>query len=93
MRAAINMAEWSDITLETVLCLLIAVIAYKIYRIKFSAESECCGGNVSVRASNPEEKLAGSVFKKPNLERISNYVIDLEEQNLERKTRPTQESY
>lgn len=47
------MATWSDISLETAACLLIAVIAYKLYRMRLSAESECCGGAVNVKASNP----------------------------------------
>ena len=46
-------SNWSDISLETAACLLVMVIAYKLYRMRISAESECCGGSVNVRASNP----------------------------------------
>ena len=45
--------SWSDVSLETAACLLVAVIAYKLYRMRISAESECCGGSVNVRAHNP----------------------------------------
>ena len=46
-------SSWSDISLETAACLLIAVVAYKLYRMKFAAESECCGGAVTASAQNP----------------------------------------
>lgn len=46
-------SSWSDISLETAACLLIMVVAYKLYRMRISAESECCGGAVNVRATNP----------------------------------------
>lgn len=46
-------ASWSDISLETAACVLVMVLAYKLYRMRISAESECCGGAVNVSASNP----------------------------------------
>jgi hypothetical protein len=55
--------SWSDVSLETAACLLIAVIAYKIYRMRLSAESECCGGAVSVRAYNPGNNTP-KIFKE-----------------------------
>ena len=74
------MTEWSDITLETAGCLLIAVVAYKIYRIKFSAESECCDRGISMKMSGPGERTPRVIkdtftdleLQKPELHRITN---------------------
>ena len=50
------MSSWSDITLESAACILILVMAYKVYRMRMTAESECCGGAVNLSAHNPGNK-------------------------------------
>lgn len=82
-------SNWSDISLETAVCVLVMVFAYKIYRMRLSAESECCGGAVNVRASNPGNStpralrgILGSPrdvesqveLRKPDLVRMTNEV-------------------
>lgn len=74
--------SWSDVSLETAACLLIAVIAYKLYRMRLSAESECCGGAVSVRAYNPGNntpKIFKEAFSHNNRKTSSDVTVnDLE---------------
>ena len=45
--------EWSDVTLEGVGCMVLLVIAYKIYRMRVSTSSNCCDGAVMVESENP----------------------------------------
>ena len=44
---------WTDISLETAGCVILIVIAYKLYRMRLTTESDCCGGAVHVQANNP----------------------------------------
>lgn len=44
---------WTEISLETVGCILLLVLAYKVYRMRLTTESDCCGGAVHVEAENP----------------------------------------
>lgn len=45
--------SWTEISLETVGCIILLVVAYKLYRMKLTTESDCCGGAVHVQANNP----------------------------------------
>jgi hypothetical protein len=46
-------ASWTEISLETVGCVVLLVLAFKLYRMRVSTESECCGGALHMEASNP----------------------------------------
>jgi len=46
-------SNWSELTLESVGCILLLVVAYKVYRMKVSTRSECCDGALRVLSDNP----------------------------------------
>ena len=88
--------SWSDVSLETAACLLIAVLAYKLYRMRLSAESECCGGAVNVSAHNPGNStpralqgiLGNAASEEGGRERVDEEVgLSLEEIEKLRKSR------
>ena len=41
------------LSLEGSCALLLAVIAFKLYRLKCNSHSRCCGEQIEVEASNP----------------------------------------
>ena len=41
------------LTLEGSCALLLAVVAFKLYRLKCNSHSRCCGEHVDVELSNP----------------------------------------
>lgn len=45
--------SWSDVSLEGVGCVVLLVVAYKVYRMQLSTSSDCCGGAVHVTSENP----------------------------------------
>lgn len=45
--------SWSDVSLEGVGCVVLLVVAYKLYRMQLSTSSDCCGGAVHVTSENP----------------------------------------
>ena len=48
-----NFEDAGALTLEGSCALLLAVVAFKIYRLKCSSHSRCCGEQVDVEMSNP----------------------------------------
>ena len=48
-----NFDEYGALTLEGSCALLLAVIAYKLYKLKCHSHSRCCGEHVDVELINP----------------------------------------
>ena len=54
-------STWTEISLETVGCIILLVVAFKLYRAKLTTESDCCGGAVHVEANNPHDELPSAI--------------------------------
>lgn len=48
-----NFEDARALTLESSCALLLAVLAFKIYRLKCDSHSRCCGDHADVELSNP----------------------------------------
>ena len=55
-----NFDEYGALTLEGSCALLLAVIAYKLYKLKCHSHSRCCGEHVDVELINPGVAAAPS---------------------------------
>lgn len=47
-----ELQELGSYTVEGACALLLAVIAYKIYKIRITSESDCCDGALRLRTAN-----------------------------------------